>query len=383
MKLIYISQGNIPSKWAHTFQAMKMADAFAKQVDSFIMVTGGGLLPSQLPVVDCGEWYGVGNHFTIVRLPVVWRLKEPLFAGWKYPRFDRAAALYTRIQSPDVVFTRSAYAGRLCVNLGLNTIIEIHMGVKNSELFHIDYVKDNQHLLGVVTITSELKKLYVEAGLPRDKIFVWPDAVDIDAFRGLPEKSNIREYLGLPRDPFIATYCGHLYPDRGIEEILGCAAVLPDVQFLLVGGWQKDIEKRKEEAHHLPNVHFRGFVPHQRVPEYLVASDVLLMPYRDYESQEAIRSPLKMFEYMASGCPIVATDLPAVEKHLKHDYNALLIKPGDSAALAEAIKKIMSNMQYASALAHTARMDVSPYTWHNRARAILTRFCSEHCACEG
>ena len=57
MNLIYISQGNIPSKWAHTFQAMKMADAFAKQVDSFIMVTGGGLLPSQLPAVDCGEWY--------------------------------------------------------------------------------------------------------------------------------------------------------------------------------------------------------------------------------------------------------------------------------------------------------------------------------------
>jgi glycosyltransferase involved in cell wall biosynthesis len=357
---------------------MKMADAFAKQVDSFMLVTGGGLFSSKYSVVDCSEWYGVRNHFKIVRLPVFFRLKTPLFTGWKYPRFDRVAAFYARIKSPDVVFTRSAYAGRLCVNFGLNTIIEIHMGVKNSELFHIDYVKHKPELLGVVTVTDTLKELYIQENLPSDKIFVWPDAVDLDAFDRLPEKPCLRQRLDLPQQSFIATYCGHFYHDRGIEEILYCAAQLPDVQFLLIGGWKRDIEKYKEEVLHLDNVNFRGFVSNQRVPEYLAASNVLLMPYRDCESKEGIRSPLKMFEYMASGCPIVATDLPALSKHLKHAQNALLIKPGDPGALVAAIKQIMSNKKYAIQLAQTARVDVSPYTWHNRARAILSRFCSDN-----
>ena len=379
LKLIYISQGNIPSKWAHTFQAMKMADALAMQVDGLCMVTGGGLFKSKPREIDCSEWYGVGNHFSIVRLPVWWNVNEPLFAGWKYPRFDRVAALYARTRSPDIVYTRSANAGRLCVKLGLDTIIEFHMGVERSELFHIEAVKGNAHLLGVVTISDELKKLYVQAGLPPEKIFVWPDAVDLDAFERLPTKQTLRKRLALKEDRFVATYCGHLYPDRGIEDILSCAGALPEAQFLLVGGWMKDIEKRKEEARHLENVHFKGFVTHTQVPGYLLASDLLLMPYSSKCENVEWMSPLKLFEYMTSGSPIVATDLPAVRKHLDNGRNALLVQPDDPGALAGAIKTVMNDRIYGSRLAEAAREDVSHYTWSNRARAILARFNTNNC----
>lgn len=374
MKLIYISQGNIPSKWAHTFQAMKMADALARQVDALSMVTGGGLLFPKYREVDCFEWYGVGDHFSIVRLPVWWRLKEPLFDGWKYPRFDRLAAFYARTQSPDIVYTRSANTGRLCVKLGLDTIIEFHMGVERSELFHIQAVQDNPHLLGVVTISDELKELYEQAGLSPEKIFVWPDAVDLDAFDRLPEKESLRKSLGISPDAFAATYCGHLYSGRGIEDILDCARALQDVQFFLVGGWKKDIEKRKEEAGHLKNVHFKGFVSHNRVPEFLLASDVLLMPYSSKCENVVWMSPLKLFEYMTSGCPIVATDLPAIRKHLEDGRNALLVKPDSPRELAEAIRTVMSDRPYGASLAKSARGDVASFTWNNRARAILSRF---------
>ena len=374
MKLIYISQGNIPSKWAHTFQAMKMADALSEQVDSLTMVTGRGLFSSKFREVDCSEWYGVGNGFRIVRLPVCWQLKESLFEGWKYPRFDRIAAFYARTQSPDIVYTRSANAGRLCVQSGLDTIIEFHMGIERSELFHIKAVQENPHLLGVVTITDELKTLYVQEGLPDKKIFVWPDAVDRDAFDRLPEKQSLRQSLGHREDAFVATYCGHLYPGRGVEDIFLSAEILPEVTFFLVGGWKKDIEKRKEETRHLKNVHFEGFVSHKRVPELLLASDVLLMPYSSKCENVAWMSPLKLFEYMSSGCPIIATDLPALRKHLKHGRNALLVKPDDYHSLADAIRNVMSNRMYGVNLAKRARDDVAPFTWSNRARDILSRF---------
>jgi glycosyltransferase involved in cell wall biosynthesis len=106
------------------------------------------------------------------------------------------------------------------------------------------------------------------------------------------------------------------------------------------------------------------------------------MPYSSTCENVVWMSPLKLFEYMISGCPIVATDLPALRKHLKHGRNALLVKPDDPRALADAIRMVMNNMTDAMKLAQAARADVAPYTWHNRARAILTRFCADYCASE-
>jgi glycosyltransferase involved in cell wall biosynthesis len=125
-------------------------------------------------------------------------------------------------------------------------------------------------------------------------------------------------------------------------------------------------------------MHFKGFVTHTLVPEYLLASDVLLMPYsRKCENVEWM-SPLKLFEYMTSGCPIVATDLPALRKHLDNGRNALLVQPDDPGALGGGIKTIMNDRIYGSRLAEAARQDVSNYTWYNRAREILSQFSTNN-----
>jgi glycosyltransferase involved in cell wall biosynthesis len=382
MKLLYISQGNIPSKWAHTFQAMKMADALAGEVEVLTLVTSGGLLPGKGARPDCANWYGTGNRFAMVRLPLFLRLQRPFFTWWKCARFDRAAALYARLTSPDMVYTRSAYAGRLCVNLGLKTVIELHMGGEHSELHHILAVAHKPKLLGVVTISPALEHLYVQSGIPAEKILVWPDAVDITAFDTLPGKMILRNRLQLPEEVSIATYCGHLYHDRGIDEILQCARALPSVSFLMIGGWDEDIDRLKADAAELSNVYCVGFVPNRQVPAYLKASDVLLMPYPATCDTAAWMSPMKLFEYMASGRAIVATDLPAISIHLKHGRNAHLVSPGDAAGIAGAIRDIIADGEYARSLGQAARRDVSPYTWNNRARAIVARFCSTAAAGE-
>ncbi len=376
MKLLYISQGNIPSKWAHTFQAMKMADALAGEVDALTLLTSRGLLPGGYERPDCAEWYGTGNRFPMVRLPVFWKLDDPFITWWKSPRFDRAAALYARATSPDMVYTRSAYAGRLCVNFGLKTVIELHMGGEQSELHHILAVAHNPKLLGVVTITPALERLYVNSGIPAEKIFLWPDAVDAAAFDLQPDGELLRRRLNLPQDRPIATYCGHLYRNRGIEEILECARELPSVLFLMIGGWDEDITRIRADATSLSNVVFTGFLPNRQVPAYLKASDLLLMPYPSTCETAAWMSPLKLFEYMAAGRVIVATDLPAIRMHLEHGRNAHLVSSGDAAGMADAIRCIIRDGDYAHRLGQTARSDVAPYTWHNRARAVMARFGS-------
>ena len=81
--------------------------------------------------------------------------------------------------------------------------------------------------------------------------------------------------------------------------------------------------------------------------------------------------PLKLFEYMAAGVPILATDLPSIREVLRHGENAWLIPPGDPKALAEGIRHLLENPELARRLAERARGDVQKYTWKHRAETIL------------
>ncbi|MBW1743088.1 MAG: glycosyltransferase [Deltaproteobacteria bacterium] len=377
MKLFYISQGNIPTKWAHSMQAMKMAEAFAKLVPNFRLITQAPWFSFLQPRFDYETWYGIRHPFRIVRLPTLrsayWQSRNSV---WDM-RFDAAAARYTAAKRPDLILTRSPNAGRLCVQEGISTIIERHAPPEEHQFPHIQSIKDAESFLGIVTTTDDHKTAYIEAGIPEEKIFVESNAVDINAFSGFPDKNSLRESLDLSNNRFLATYSGHLYQDRGVEDILQCAVRLKEVQFLHVGGWEEDVARRELEAQHLNNVLFTGFVPNSRIPKYLAASDVLLMPYSRGCKVVPWMCPLKLFEYMASRRPIIATDLPAIRKHLQDGRNARLIPPDSPGALTEAIAWIRDNPNEASRMAGAAFEDVRSCTWTNRAKAILARFAPD------
>ena len=373
-KVIYISQGNIPSKWAHTFQAMKMAEALAKQTESLTLLTGGSLLPSQMSTVNLAEWYGVPCSFNIVSLPVHWHLNEPLFSGYRYPRFDRAAALYSKLKAPNLVFTRSPYAGHLCARLKLNTIIETHIGIEHSEFKLLKAICHTPSLLGIVTVTDYLKHKYIKAGLPENKILVWPDAVELSMFANLPPTQVLRDELGLPLEKKIATYCGHLYDSKGVPYFIAAAKYLPEVLFCLVGGWSQDIERCREQAKGLKNIHFAGFVPNQQVPKYLAASDFLMLPNSMKHELAYSTSPLKLFEYMAARRPVIASNIPALQGFLKHKENAFLIEPDSPTAIASALDTLTQDQNLSAQMVQQAWQEVQQFTWSHRAKDILTHF---------
>src|SRR4029453_17817516 len=81
-------------------------------------------------------------------------------------------------------------------------------------------------------------------------------------------------------------------------------------------------------------------------------------------------SPLKLFEYMAAGRAIVASDLPAIREVLRHEVNALLVTPGDSTALAGGIERLLADSELAARLARNALNDVDDYTWSRRAEGL-------------
>jgi glycosyltransferase involved in cell wall biosynthesis len=82
-------------------------------------------------------------------------------------------------------------------------------------------------------------------------------------------------------------------------------------------------------------------------------------------------SPLKLFEYMASGKPIVASDLPAIREVLSHNTNSILVPPDNPEALAGGVRYILENPAMGEKIARQAAVDVLSYTWDERTKKIM------------
>src|SRR5690606_8869574 len=185
--------------------------------------------------------------------------------------------------------------------------------------------------VSMIVTTEAGKRSYASIGVPPERILVLPNGVHIERFE-IPESSQtLRAQLGLPLDKPVVAFSGSLHEGRGGEEMLDCAELLPFAHFLIVGGSAADVERYRRLAgqRKLNNVHLVGHVEQARLPRYLLAADVLLMPYTTRFSAHSFEytSPMKMFEYLATGRPMVATDFPILHEVLEHGRNAIFVLP--------------------------------------------------------
>jgi glycosyltransferase involved in cell wall biosynthesis len=145
---------------------------------------------------------------------------------------------------------------------------------------------------------------------------------------------------------------------------------------LVVGGEKDDIEFYKNMSNELgvsDRTIFIGQVPYSDISKYASKCDVFIAPFPENEHYSFYMSPLKIFEYMASKKPIIATDLPSLREVLNNGENALLTPPGDVKALAEALIKLKEHHDIGKKIANKAYKDVSEkYTWKIRAEKIIS-----------
>jgi glycosyltransferase involved in cell wall biosynthesis len=226
-------------------------------------------------------------------------------------------------------------------------------------------------MLAVVTVTPALRDAWVRAGVPAERIRVWPDAVDLERFADPPPAEAARAAIGLPRGAPLAVYCGHLYEEKGAPVLIAAAHLSSKVAVHVVGGWPEDVARLRESARGCASVRFAGFVANSQVPLHLAAADVLVLPNSGRFPQARTTSPLKLFEYMAARRPIVASRIPAFEGLLRHGANAWLVAPDSPEALAEGIEHVLAEPSLGEQLAEQAWRDVQQYTWKRRAAEIL------------
>jgi glycosyltransferase involved in cell wall biosynthesis len=224
---------------------------------------------------------------------------------------------------------------------------------------------------GYVTITSGLAEDLTRRFGPRERLAVVPDgtrAVQVSDSRTPPQEG-----------PLTVGYAGHLYAWKGVDILLQAIAKVPGIHGLIVGGHDKeqDLSRLRALAGRLgidERVTFTGQVAPASVQALLARASVLALPNPASAISTRATSPLKLFEYMAAGRAIVASDLPALREVLTHEVNGLLVAPGDPDALAAGIRRLSGDPDLRDRLARTARDTAAEYSWSRRAERLEALF---------
>ena len=217
---------------------------------------------------------------------------------------------------------------------------------------------------GYVTLTRVHQQELEDRFGTRRNAAVIPDGVRLARARTFPEAPD----SSVP----LAVYAGHLYPWKGVERLIDAVALVPRLHARIVGGQPGEgdrarLEARARERGVADRVSFTGWLAPSAVAGELARAHVLVLPNSRTHISERYTSPLKLFEYMAAGRPIVASDLSALREVLRHDDNAVLVDPDSSQALADGIARVLADPALADRVARRAHQDVADYGWEVRA----------------
>jgi len=226
---------------------------------------------------------------------------------------------------------------------------------------------------GVIVTSSAIKKVFEP--LCRAPIVVAPHGVAVDQFATKDEKSAARTGLDLPADVPLLGYTGTLHTmgtvGKGMDVVLLALRELPGVHVVAVGGESEDIAKYGEMARVqgvADRVIFRERVSRNVLAKYQRACDLLLLPMP--ANQYATMLPLKVFDYMASGRPIVASRLPSVFDVL-NENNAFFFTPGDPSSLVSVVRGALQDAELGEMKARVAFEEVQHATWDARGARIV------------
>lgn len=392
-RLVYLANIRLPTEKAHGFQICKMCEAFSEcGVEVHLVHPRRRQVPAALQHKTAFDYYGIAPRFSI----------EPtanmdIFFIEKYLPKKTFSALFfmhafvwaffavrtCRKQQADIYYTRDIPIAYWLVRHGLPTVYEAHAVSRGLQGHLVRRIARRPELQRVVALTTAIQNRLVAAGVAAHKTLVAPDSVDHALFQNLPDRQHCRERLGLPRDRRIIGYVGRFNTmgmEKGITELIEAVARLAgegagDMYLVCVGGPQDAIPDylayARTKGLSPAEVLFRDRRPNQEVPLWIRACDVVTIPWPWTEFSAYFTSPMKLFEYMAAGVPVVASDLPALRDVLQHGKNAWLVNPGDALELAKGIQHIMDSPVAAKSLSEQALRDAAKFTWQNRAEAVL------------
>ena len=377
MRIFYITPSIIPSRAANVVHVLSQVDGFSSLGYEVFIYFQRKIISNKKLILNLKRDYLMPSQ----------KIKYKSF----YSPFNFASSLLITILALPIllyrkeclIISRNLY-GAFFYGLILrrNLVYETH-NLEDGFKRHIQLALLKSNLIKKVVITKALK-LILEKQFNKKffNIHVLPDAAKSGSNVVNFDQKRIFLKTKLPFNiesfKFVCGYFGHLYKGRGIEIIMEIARKMPEIFFLVYGGNLKQI-KEYQNQNIMQNLKFMGYCSHQEVTKISRLVDVLLMPYQKNVSiglsgsdTSSWMSPMKMFEYMSTGVPIISSDLPVLREILKDSVNCLLSIPNDVESWVENIIKLKNNKSLGLEISKKAFEDYkTKYTWKIRAKRLI------------
>ena len=222
----------------------------------------------------------------------------------------------------------------------------------------------------LAAVSDEIR-FYLEAeGAKADRVHVIPNGVDNKKFNLQVQAAHIPEAEGR----MVIGFVGSLKPWHGLEVLLPAFIRLENINslhLLIIGeGPQREWIEDFIEQHNIQDrVTITGWVEHALLPGLIKAMTVAVAPYPDLE--DFYFSPLKLYEYMAVGVPVIASEIGQIRQTINHGINGLLVKPGSIEDLSNALEVLLPDQPWRNQLGTAGHESVQNYTWFGNARRII------------
>ncbi len=365
MKFIYLSAKKYPGSTADHHYILNLAKAFSLNLaDSFRFVVCNSVVP---------ELKGV----SIINLTIPALLKRTIYFFFWLPVFIIKEASLDREKNNKLVFFSNdqnllalLIFWKFVLGKKFDIVADWHL---KTETWRDNFIARNADLS--ITTSNKLKNA-IQKHAPFSRVKVVYGGVSLDKYNIDSDKQSLRQELNLPSDKFLIGYVGlfrSLHQEKGLVTMIDSLQYLSNDEIMVfVGGKSEEIEyysKVAKEKGLSASCVFLPIQPFEKVVMYEKAMDVLSIPYPDQPHFRNYGFPMKVYEYLASGVPIVYTKLELVEEVLADC--AYGIKPDDALAFAGAIKEIIRKPFEAKEKAKKGLEFVAKLDWKSKAEEIF------------
>lgn len=231
------------------------------------------------------------------------------------------------------------------------------------------------------TVSNQIKEYFVDHGIPPEFMHVIPNGADPDRFRPDIPCDDVKRKYDL-YDHTVLGFVGSFIYWHGIENLTNIIDktlnVYKEAKFLMVGegGPMKPVlEKFIADNKLQDRAILTGFVSHEDIPKYIAAMDIVLAPYPQLDF--FYYSPVKIYEYMACGKPVVTTRIGQIAEIIEHRQNGFLTEPDNIENIEVIIHELMREPELREKTGSAARRDVlEKFTWKKRGEK-LSELCQK------